>query len=158
MSAELMLQLEVQALYAEYAARLDAGEYELWLDLFDEDCRYQLVPRENHDAGLPLATMALESKGMLKDRIYGVTQTLFHAPYYQRHVIGPPRVQALAGGEIRAEANYLVVRTKRDEPSEVYNAGRYLDVLVRTPQGLRFREKRCVFDSELILNSVIYPI
>jgi salicylate 5-hydroxylase small subunit len=95
---------------------------------------------------------------MLKDRIYGVTSTLFHAPYYQRHVVGPVRIRGEVEGEIRAEASYLVVRTKRDQPSEVFNAGRYVDRIVRTAAGLRFREKICVFDSELIPNSIIYPV
>ncbi|PJI51525.1 salicylate hydroxylase, partial [Methylobacterium radiotolerans] len=30
--------------------------------------------------------MAFESRGMLRDRIYGATETIFHDPYYQRHV------------------------------------------------------------------------
>jgi salicylate 5-hydroxylase small subunit len=50
------------------------------------------------------------------------------------------------------------VRTKRDALSEVYNAGKYLDHIVQTADGLRFHEKLCVFDSELIPNSMIYPI
>jgi salicylate 5-hydroxylase small subunit len=33
----------------------------------------------------PLATLSFESKGMLKDRVYGIKDTLFHDPYYQRH-------------------------------------------------------------------------
>jgi salicylate 5-hydroxylase small subunit len=30
---------------------------------------------------------------MLKDRVYGVPETLFHDPYYQRHVVGAPVVR-----------------------------------------------------------------
>jgi salicylate 5-hydroxylase small subunit len=40
----------------------------------------------------------------------------------------------------------------------VFNVGRYLDTVVRTPQGLRFAARVCVYDSELIPNSIIYPI
>jgi salicylate 5-hydroxylase small subunit len=32
------------------------------------------------------------------------------------------------------------------------------DALVATAEGLRFQEKICVFDSELIPSSIIYPI
>lgn len=95
---------------------------------------------------------------MLQDRVYCVTRTLFHAPYYQRHLIGPVRILEPDGEAIRAEANYLVVRTKRDEMSEVFNTGRYLDRVMRTADGLKFATKVCVFDSELIPNSIIYPI
>lgn len=151
------LRSELDQFYACYAACLDNGRVEEWPDFFLEDGRYVLIPRENHERGLPLATMALESRGMMQDRVYGVLNTLFFAPYYQRHMIGPLRVE-LDRETICVEANYLVIRTKRNAPSEVYNTGRYLDRVVRTDAGLRFAEKLCVFDSELIANSVVYPV
>lgn len=152
------LRLDLQQLYAEYAACLDEGRMSDWPRFFIEDCHYRLVPRENHDRGLPLATLDLKGRGMLEDRVVGVTSTLFHAPYYQRHVIGPIRLLEAKGATIRAEANYVVIRTKRDQISEVFNTGRYLDRVVRTADGLRFAVKICIFDSELIPNSIIYPI
>ena len=155
---------ELDALYADYAAALDEARYDDWIALFADDCRYVLQPRENFERGLPLATLALESKGMLRDRIYGITKTLFHAPYYQRHVIGPARVLGLGVADgvewLEVQAAYAVFRTRVHEPSEVFNVGRYLDRVVRDPADglLRFAEKRVVFDSENILNSVIDPI
>lgn len=148
---------EVSELYATYAACLDDGPTEDWPTLFIDDCRYELIPRENFDRGLPLATLLLESRGMLRDRIFGATQTLYHAPYYQRHIIGPLRAR-VCGDRIHVDANYLVIRTKRSEPSEILNAGRYCDQVVRENRSLRFAVKRCIFDSELIPNSIIYPL
>jgi salicylate 5-hydroxylase small subunit len=149
---------ELMQLYAEYAACLDDGRFDDWPNLFTEECHYRIVPRENHDRGLPLATVDLMGRGMLLDRVYGARSTLFHAPYYQRHIIGPARITDDTTEAVSAETNYLVIRTKRDLPSEVFNAGRYIDRIVRTPEGLRFQSKLCVFDSELIPNSIIYPI
>lgn len=156
--AILEAQYHVDQFNAAYGDILDRGDYAAWVDLFTEDCLYKVIPRENFDAGLPLATMALESQGMLKDRAYGITNTLFHAPYYQRHVIGVAQVLTDNGVEIKATANYAVFRTKPGSVSEVYNVGRYLDVFLRMPDGLKLKERLCVFDSELILNSLIYPI
>ena len=158
MTPALELRLELEQLYAEYAACLDDGRMSDWPGFFTEDCHYRIVPRENHDRGLPLATLDLRGRGMLEDRVYGVTSTLFHVPYYQRHLIGPVRLLEPDGETIRAEANYVVIRTKRDRTSEVFNAGRYLDRVMRTDGGLKFAVKICVFDSELIPNSIIYPI
>jgi salicylate 5-hydroxylase small subunit len=31
-------------------------------------------------------------------------------------------------------------------------------VIERTPQGLKFSSRYCVYDSEMIPNSIIYPI
>jgi salicylate 5-hydroxylase small subunit len=102
--------------------------------------------------------MDLQSRGALLDRVYAVKSTLFHAPYYQRHIIGPARILGREGEVILAEANYLVIRTKRDQPSEVFNAGRYLDRILAVERRLLFADKICIFDSELIPNSIIYPL
>ena len=145
-------------LYADYSYAVDSGHWDLWPEFFVEDCRYRLVPRENHERGLPLATLSFESKGMLRDRVYGIRETLFHDPYYQRHVVGAPVVRAASPGRIESETNYAVFRTKLDGPSTVFNVGRYLDVVVATADGLKFQSRTVVFDSEMIPNSIIYPI
>jgi salicylate 5-hydroxylase small subunit len=150
--------IELVNLYQTYASVLDTRQYERWPELFIDDCIYRVQPRENFDRDLPLATMTFESKGMLKDRVYGITQTLAHDPYYQRHVVGTPIVNRATDDVIEAEANYAVFRTRQNELSEVFNVGRYVDVVHRTPAGLRFASRICVFDSEMIPTSIIYPI
>lgn len=145
-------------LYASYAACLDEGRFDEWVEFFTPDCRYRVIPRENYDKNLPLSTIDLKGAGMLRDRVYAVQSTLFHAPYYQRHIIGPIRIVERSDDVLQTEANYLIVRTKRDAMSEVFNAGRYVDRVVYREGRLIFLEKNCVFDSELIPNSLIYPI
>jgi len=150
---------ELVQLYADYARAVDSGDWSLWPEFFVDTCSYRLVPRENHERGFPLATLSFESKGMLRDRVYGIKETLFHDPYYQRHVVGAPLVKGVdAAGRIESEANYAVFRTKLDEPSTVFNVGRYLDVVVPTAEGLKFASRLVVYDSEMIPNSIIYPI
>ena len=152
--------LAITQLYAAYARAVDAGQWSQWPEFFTEDGVYRLQPRENHERGFPLATLAFTSKGMLKDRAYGIQETLFHDPYYQRHVVGMPIVHEAQTdpGRWRCEANYAVFRTKLSEVSTVFNVGRYLDTIVRTPNGLKFASRECIYDSEMIPNSIIYPI
>ncbi len=150
--------LALTRLYADYAHALDAAEWDRWPEFFTEDGVYRLQPRENHERGFPLATLALTGRGMLKDRVYGIRETLFHDPYYQRHVVGAPRLRRTGEDRFEGEAGYAVFRTKLSEPSTVFNVGRYLDVIVRTPEGLRFARRECIYDTELIPNSIIYPI
>ena len=145
-------------LYADYAHAVDSGQWDLWPEFFTEQCVYKLIPRENHERGFPLCTLSFTSKGMLKDRVYGIQETLYHDPYYQRHVVGAPVVRRVEGERIHAEANYAVFRTKLDKASTVFNVGRYLDTIVPTPEGLKFAERLCVYDSEMIPNAIIYPI
>jgi salicylate 5-hydroxylase small subunit len=162
MSAPAMLLFDdyqsIARLYADYAQAVDSGNWDLWPEFFIEDCVYKLIPRENYERGFPLATLFFESKGMLKDRAYGIRETLFHDPYYQRHVVGAPLVHKADGDRFEAEANYAVFRTKLSQESTVFNVGRYLDVIVRTKEGLKFESRVCVYDSEMIPNSIIYPI
>ena len=150
--------LALTQLYADYASAVDSGRFDAWPDFFTDDCVYRLQPRENHERGFPLATLSFTSKGMLKDRVYGIQETLFHDPYYQRHVVGTPVVRRAEAARFECEANYAVFRTKLSDASTVFNVGRYLDVVVRTPQGLKFASRQCIYDSEMIPNSIIYPI
>lgn len=145
-------------LYADYAAIVDSGKYDLWPDFFTDDCIYRLQPRENYERGFPLATLSFTSKGMLKDRVYGIQETLFHDPYYQRHIVGSPVVRKADAERLECEANYAVFRTKLSDASTVFNVGRYIDTIVRTPAGLKFASRQCIYDSEMIPNSIIYPI
>ncbi|SAL48911.1 aromatic-ring-hydroxylating dioxygenase subunit beta [Caballeronia udeis] len=69
-----------------------------------------------------------------------------------------PRILKVEAETIRSEANYAVFRTKPDELSTVFNVGRYLDTIRRTDEGLKFESRVCVFDGEMIPNSLIYPI
>jgi salicylate 5-hydroxylase small subunit len=159
---------ELIALQADYAAAVDGADWDAWVALFTADGVYRLVPRENHERGLPLATLAFTGRGMLKDRAYAIRETLFHDPYYQRHVIGLPRVLRQAGGEgaagacggeqIDTETHYAVFRTKLNGPSTVFNVGRYVDTVVRQDGRLLLARRVVVYDSEMIPNSIIYPI
>ncbi|MEO6973468.1 MAG: aromatic-ring-hydroxylating dioxygenase subunit beta [Rhodoferax sp.] len=154
----LLLHHQIDQFNAAYVAALDEQRFDAWPEFFLPDATYKVQARENFDRGLPLALIDLESQGMMNDRVYGVTQTIFHAPYYMRHIVSPARVLSTDSGVIHAQANYAVFRTKPAGVSEVYNVGRYIDQIVRTEAGLRLQSRCCIYDSEMILNSLIYPI
>ena len=150
--------LDVIRLYSDYAAAVDSADWDRWVDFFVEDCEYKIQPRENFERGFPLCTLALLSKNMLKDRVYGIHETLYHDPYYQRHVVGLPVIRENQDGIIVAGANYAVFRTKLSGESTVFNVGRYLDRIIRNQDGLKFISRLCIYDSEMIPNSIIYPL
>lgn len=149
--------LALQALHAEYAAVLDARELERWPALFTEAGSYKLQSRENHDRGLPLCILHLDSRAMLHDRVYGARETIYHDPYSQRHVGGPPRLLARDGEALVTETPVIVVRTKRDAMPEILLAGRYLDRVLPTADGLRFAQRWLIFDNDLLANSIVDP-
>jgi salicylate 5-hydroxylase small subunit len=150
--------LEVQHLHAEIARVLDAGEFSRWPDFFTEQTRYVVQSRENHERGWPLALIRLESRAMLKDRVVGATDTIFHDPYAQRHVIGAPVLLECSDTAVHCEANLIVMRTHRDRFPSVLAVGRYVDRLVREADRWLIAERLVIYDNDLLDNSLIYPI
>ncbi len=152
------LRFEIEEVYYDYVECIDEGELERWPEFFTEQCLYKIIPRENFERGLPLATMLCESKGMLKDRVVAIQQTSMYAPRALRHLISNIRVKGQEDGVLRVQANYAVLQTLIDEETRVFNAGKYVDKLVREDGRLKFKERLCIFDSVLIPASLIYPI
>ena len=152
------LRLALEELYADYAACLDEERFEDWPEFFTDPCLYKIVPRENFERGLPLATWLCESRGYLADRVTAIRKTAVYAPRYVRRMVSGIRVLGWTGAVLEVRANYLALETLQDELTRVFNAGQYRDKLVVEDGKLKFREKLCIFDSLLVPNSLIYPL
>ena len=159
MSVDLILYRELEDLYTRYAETLDDGPLEEWPECFTENCLYLIIPRENYDRGLPLAIMRCESRDMLKDRVTAVHETMMYEPRYLRHHVTNLRVVSQAGEEVEALANFSVIEVLPEELPRILMTGRYRDRVRREADGLwRFSERKCIFDSTLVPNSIIYPV
>ena len=148
----------VHDLYVDYAAFLDDADYESWLDLFVEDATYMVIARENIERGLPLATIRCDSRGMLADRIDALRTTQFTTRRITRHLVTAIRPVDLVDDALEATANFLLVETLPDEMTHVHSAGSYADRIVTTADGLRFASKTSIYDSPLVLTSIIVPL
>ena len=137
-------------LFTRHGDLLDEDRFDEWLDLFTDDCTYLVISRENVERGLPLAAIRCESKGYLKDRVVAVRETSMYAPRSQRHVVGAPLEQS----DGTWAASYAVFQTLSDEPTQVFSTGRYVARL----DGGRFAELRVIYDSTLVLNSIVKPL
>ena len=152
------LRLALEELYAAYIGCLDEERFEEWPDFFTDPCLYKIVPRENFERGLPLATWLCESRGYLLDRVASIRRTAMYAPRSIRRMVSAIRVLGWDGGALQVRANYLALETLQDELTRVFNTGQYRDTVVVEHGRLRFRDKVCVFDSALVPNSLIYPL
>lgn len=90
--------------------------------------------------------------------MYSIKDALFHDPYYQRHIMSSPLIHTAAAGRWDCETNYCVLRTKLSDITTLFNVGKSFDTIVRTETGLRFARRDCIYDSEMIPNSIIYPV
>ena len=152
------LRLEIEELYAEYVACLDEERFEEWPEFFTDDAIYRIMPRENFERGLPVATLHCESKGYLQDRVVAIRQTSVYARRYMRRLVSGLRILGWRGDWLEVRANYAAFETLRDELTRVFSVGRCHDKLADVGGRLKFREKLVIFDSELIPNSLIYPL
>src|SRR5438874_2107295 len=113
------LRLELEELYAAYTACLDEERFEEWPEFFIEHCLYKIVPRENFERGLPLATWLCESKGYLADRITAIRKTAVYAPRYVRRMVSGVRVLGWKEEALEVRANYVALETLQDELTRV---------------------------------------
>jgi 3-phenylpropionate/cinnamic acid dioxygenase small subunit len=143
--------------YDDYYNVLDDVRLDEWPAFFTEDCTYRVIPRENFEAGYTLSTIYAESRGMLVDRVMGMTRTQMFAPRYYRRFPGPLQMVAREGAAVRVRHNLLVVQTLIDKPTEIVLSAVCHDVVVLKEDRPRLRERIVVFDSEMIPNSLIYP-
>jgi salicylate 5-hydroxylase small subunit len=143
--------------FDDYYATLDDVRLRDWPEFFTQDCLYRLIPRENFEAGYTLCTMQAESRGMLKDRVTGLTRTQLYAPRYYRRFPTAPRIVGEEAGAVRTRHNLLLVQTLIDKPSEIVLSAVCHDRVVVDEGRLRFSERIVVFDSEMLPNSLVYP-
>ncbi len=59
---------------------------------------------------------------------------------------------------IRAEASYLLLESLVDEPSRVRQVGKYHDVFQRAGETLLIKERKCVYDTVIIDNCLVFPV
>ena len=149
---------KLQTLYNGYASALDDGPLRNWPEFFTEDCLYLVQPRDNYDAGLPLAVIRCESRDMLSDRVHAVEETIMYEPRYLRHQISNIAAEVLSPDSFSVTANYVVTEVLTDELPKILSVGRYLDTVVERDGVFLFSEKRVVYDSVLVPNSIIYPL
>jgi 3-phenylpropionate/cinnamic acid dioxygenase small subunit len=157
-SAPIELRLAVQDLYDDYVEAVNDGPLDAWPELFTDPCFYRVVSRENWERGLPLSTMSCETRGMLRDRVAAIRETQVYAPRFMRNLVSSITICKIENGEIQARAHWILAQSMLGELSQVHLTGKYLDTLVQVDGKWKFREKICVFDSNIVPNSVIYPV
>ncbi len=141
-------------LLAEYGVLIDMAKFDEWLDLFAEECRYQIVPRENFDRGLPAGLVFCDSRAMLEDRIRALREANKYNIHTDRHVIGLPRI--LDG--LTVEAPFAVYQTDQEGETRLFATGLYRDRLEFSGQRLKIRDKLILLDSFAVPSLLATPL
>jgi anthranilate 1,2-dioxygenase small subunit len=155
---DLLLRLELAAFLDDYTDAIDSDRLEEWPGFFTEDCLYEIIPRENEDAGLPAPVMYCDNARMLRDRVLSLRHAnIFEKPAY-RHFISGLKYKLIDETTYEMTAHYMVVNTGQKGETKVYQAGRYADCVVRTPDGLKFKSKRVIYDTLRVQTLLAFPI
>jgi anthranilate 1,2-dioxygenase small subunit len=158
MTEEMWCYLRLERLYAEYCACLDEGRLEDWPELFLDDGIYAMISRENFAQGYQIPLMLLDSKGMMRDRVYSLRHANIFQPHRYRHAISSVRITARRDAFLEVSSSYIVVQTFNEGFTEIYQAGSYYDEVVETAEGLRFKQRRVVYDTARVKTLLATPI
>jgi len=145
----------VYELLAEYGALIDAAKFDEWLDLFAEECRYQIVPRENYDRGLPAALMFCDSRAVLEDRIRALREANKYNIHTDRHIIGLPRI---FDDGLAVEAPFALYQTDQEGETRLFATGLYQDQLEPGEHGLKIRDKLILLDTFAVSSLLATPL
>ena len=153
-------RLSLLALFADYGGLLDAGRYDAWLALFAAECRYTVMPRENHEQGLPAALIFCDSRAMLEDRIAALREANKYNIHSDRHVIGLPRIVAEhAGDGVAAEAPFAVYQTDQEGETRLFATGLYCTRLAPDGRGAtRIAEALVLLDTAAVPTLLATPL
>ncbi|KVE36927.1 anthranilate 1,2-dioxygenase small subunit AndAd [Burkholderia sp. BDU5] len=155
---DIRVWFELHMLQDRYIGHLDNDRLERWPELFTEDCLYEIVPKENADMGLPIGIVHCTNRRMLRDRVVSLRHANIYEAHTYRHMTSGLAIVGAKGGEIETESSYVVVQTRSDGESSVYQAGKYYDTVVRTADGLRYRKKRVIYDTSRVQTLLATPI
>jgi anthranilate 1,2-dioxygenase small subunit len=148
----------VHELIGAYADAIDEDRLEEWPALFTDPCRYLIISRSNHAAGMRQGVMYAASRGMLLDRVMALRGANIYEPHHYRHVVGPIRLQRMEGSVAVVHSNFLAVRIMHDGGANLFASGRYLDRIETAGDAYRFRERIVVLDSEKIDTLLAIPL
>ncbi len=157
-SETMLLWFELSQLQELYVALLDNDRLEEWPELFTEDGRYEIVPRENDDMGLPIGLIHCDNRRMLRDRVTSLRNANIYEVHSYRHMTSGLVWKALDADTVEMQSNYVVVQTRANGESQIYQAGRYLDRVVRTADGWRYQSKKVVYDTSRVQTLLATPI
>jgi anthranilate 1,2-dioxygenase small subunit len=155
---DMQLWFAIHQLQERYCAALDNDRLEEWASLFTEECLYEIVPKENTDMGLPIGLIYCNNRRMLRDRVLSLRHANIFEEHACRHMTSGLTIRPIDADTVEAEASYVVIQTRTNGESFVFQAGRYLDLVVRTPFGWRYQQRRVVYDTSRVMTLLATPI
>lgn len=149
---------EIEQFLACYSRCIDNDDLEEWPNFFSDSAEYKIISRENFDDGFPIAVMICTGRGMFIDRVVAHRKANIFPRHRSCHILSPSRIVSDENGVTVVETNYVVLQTRNDGETKIFNAGTYFDEIVNEDGNLSFRKKHCVFDTNRVETLLVTPV
>jgi p-cumate 2,3-dioxygenase beta subunit len=145
------LRTEVEEFLYREAELLDAWRLDEWLALLSPDAIYEVPPNDRPEASSADTLFIIaDDMDRIRARVKRLQSHDAHAESPRsrtRRMIHNVMAEETGDGAIRATANFVVYRFRRNAATREY-VGRYIYRLKRSDAGLRIAARRAVLDSE----------
>ena len=158
MTADPMVRSLVDDLLTRSALLIDRDDLDGWLDCFEDESRYIVMPRDNRERGWPAALIHCDNKDRLRDRIVCLRHANKFNPHYDRHIVSAGHISAVADGIASVVSSFMVVQTTLTGVSTLFCAGGYEDRVRITGPAAKFVERIAVVDSFSVPTLLATPV
>jgi anthranilate 1,2-dioxygenase small subunit len=148
----------VDDLLTRSALLIDRDDLDGWLDCFEAESRYVVIPRDNRDRGFPAALIHCDNKARLIDRVACLCHANKFNPHYDRHIVGAGCIHAVTDGIATVESSFMIVQTTLTGVSTLFCAGGYEDRIRVTGSTAKFVERVAVIDTFSVPTLLATPV
>jgi len=148
----------VDDLLTRSAMLIDRDDLDGWLDCFEAESRYIVMPRDNRDRGFPAALIHCDNKVRLRDRIVCLRHANKFNPHYDRHIVSAGHIRSVADGIAAVELSFLVAQTTKTGVSSLFCAGLYEDRIRVAGPSAKFVERLAVLDTFSVPTLLATPV
>jgi 3-phenylpropionate/cinnamic acid dioxygenase small subunit len=143
---ELARKDEVVTYLLKLARMLDDFEIKAAIEEFTADGSYKLIPRENHERGLPVCIIDDD-----RDRLIYRSKLIFEHWHYEKFketrflsnfLVGFP-----AKDTARAQSNFVIYRTTQEGVSSLHLVGTFDDKLVFRDGRWRIKDRLAILET-----------
>ena len=152
------VKARVERLLVDSAMFIDRDELDAWLDCFETQGRYVVMPRDNRILGYPVGIIHCENKDRIQDRIVCLRHANKYNPHFDRHILSASRINSVTDGIASVETNFMVVQTNKNGESRLFCAGCYEDRIRVNNGEAKFVERVAVLDSFSVPTLLATPV
>ncbi len=150
----------IDALHTAYLAALDKGDMAAWAATFAVDqASYFCISSENDRRGFTLSLMYDDCRGRIDDRVSFVTKVWAgtYEPYRTRHFIQRLSCEAAGNNQYRVTSGFTIMMSAEGGTTAVLTSGKYRDFIEIQGDSAVFRERRAVYDADVLPRYIVFP-